>query len=135
MGDTMAMAVDTVTDTVSDTAVTTVDTTYTPMLDTDTVTSARGPLMPSPTLMPLLMLTMATTAVDTVTPDTDMVMAVTTVRLSKSYLPFLQPIPHLPTYTQFHKIVFNIMIEKIVFNLYVEKGIVQTDNRSVLLLL
>merc|ERR1719195_1757948 len=91
-------AVDTVTDMVSDTAVTTVDTTDSPMLDTDTVTSARGPLMPSPRLMPLLMLTTDTTAVDTVmavtmvdttdTPDTDTVMAVsdTTVRLSKSQL-------------------------------------------------
>merc|ERR1711992_178690 len=93
-------AVDTVTDMVSDTAVTTVDTTDTPMLDTDTVTSARGPLMPSPRLMPLLMLTTDTTAVDTDTvmavtmvdttdtPDTDTVMAVsdTTVRLSKSQL-------------------------------------------------
>merc|ERR1712156_75825 len=49
-------AVDTVTDTVSDTAVTTVDTMVSPMLDTDTVTSARGPLMPNPRLMPLLML-------------------------------------------------------------------------------
>merc|ERR1711994_761433 len=76
-------AVDTVTDMVSDTAVTTVDTTDTPMLDTDTVTSARGPLMPNPRLMPLLMLTTDTTA-----PDTDTVMAVsdTTVRLSKSQL-------------------------------------------------
>merc|ERR1719400_1911598 len=72
-------AVDTVTDMVSDTAVTTVDTMDTPMLDTDTVTSARGPLMPSPRLMPLLMLTTDTTAVDTDTPDTDTVMAVTTV--------------------------------------------------------
>merc|ERR1712241_623629 len=71
-------AVDTVTDTVSDTAVTTVDTTDTLMLDTDTVTAARGPLMPSLRLMPLLMLTTDTTAVDTVTPDMDMVMAVTT---------------------------------------------------------
>merc|ERR1739848_229616 len=74
--------------------------------DMDSVTSARGPLMPSPRLMlmPLLMLTTDTTAVDTVTdtdsvtavtmvdttdtPDTDTVMAVsdTTVRLSKSQL-------------------------------------------------
>merc|ERR1719219_2432599 len=56
-------AVDTVTDTVLDmldTVDTTVDTTDTPdMLMVDTVTSARGPLMPSPRLMlmPLLMLT------------------------------------------------------------------------------
>merc|ERR1719315_455162 len=85
---------------VSDTAVTTVDTTDYPMLDTDTVTSARGPLMPNPRLMPLLMLGTDTTAVDTGTvmavtmvdttdtldTDTDTVMAVTTVRLSKSCL-------------------------------------------------
>merc|ERR1712050_540960 len=70
-------------DTVSDTAVTTVDTTDTPMLDTDTVTSARGPLMPSPRLMPLLMLTTDTTAADT---DTVMAVSDTTVRLSKSQL-------------------------------------------------
>merc|ERR1719400_2523850 len=91
-------AVDTVTDMVSDTAVTTVDTTDTPMLDTDTVTLARGPLMPSPRLMPLLMLTTDTTAVDTDTvmavtmvdttdtPDTVMAVSDTTVRLSKSQL-------------------------------------------------
>merc|ERR1711971_92993 len=36
----------------------------------DSVISARGPLMPNPRLMPLLMLTTDTTAVDT---DTDMV--------------------------------------------------------------
>merc|ERR1719273_2923169 len=70
-------AVDTVTDTVSDmldTVDTTVDTTDTPdMLMVDTVTSARGPLMPSPRLMPLLMLTTDTTAVDMDTDtDTDM---------------------------------------------------------------
>merc|ERR1712241_1596062 len=76
-------AVDTVTDMVSDTAVTTVDTTDTPMLDTDTVTSARGPLMPNPRLMPLLMLTTDTTDVDT---DTVMAVSDTTVRLSKSQL-------------------------------------------------
>merc|ERR1712241_818931 len=63
-------AVDTVTDTDSDMAVTTVDTMDTPMPVTDTVTSARGPLMPNPRLMPLLMLTMVTTAVDTVMADT-----------------------------------------------------------------
>merc|ERR1712025_412510 len=92
-------AVDTVTDMVSDTAVTTVDTTDTPMLDTDTITSARGPLMPNPRLMPLLMLgtditamdmVMAVTMVDTTdTPmpvDTDMVVSATTDRLSKSQL-------------------------------------------------
>merc|ERR1712241_817917 len=62
-------AVDTVTDTDLDTAVTTVDTMGTPMPVTDTVTLARGPLMPNLKLMPLLMLTMVTTAVDT---DTDM---------------------------------------------------------------
>merc|ERR1711978_837212 len=67
-------AVDTVTDTDSDMVDTTVDTTDTPMLDMDTVISARGLLMPSPRLMPLLMLTTDTTAV-----DTDTVMAVTTV--------------------------------------------------------
>merc|ERR1712184_159386 len=71
-------AVDTVTDTVSDmldTVDTTVDTTDIPdMLMVDTVTSARGPLMPSPRLMPLLMLTTDTTAVDTDTVmDTDTV--------------------------------------------------------------
>merc|ERR1712156_1160756 len=48
---------------------TTVDTTDTPMLVTDTVTSARGPLMLNLKLMLPLMLTMVTTAVDT---DTDM---------------------------------------------------------------
>merc|ERR1712203_820163 len=131
-------AVDTVTD-MLDTVVTTVDTTDIPdMLMVDTVTSARGPLMPNPRLMPLLMLTTDTTAVDTVmdtvtdmvsdtvvttdTEDTDMVvMAVTTVRLSKSYLPFLQPFPQLPTHTQFHKIVFNIMIEKKMFSIFMLK--------------
>merc|ERR1719228_2766600 len=57
-------------DTVSDmldTVVTMVDTTDIPdMLMVDTVTSARGPLMPSPRLMPLLMLTTDTTVMDTV---------------------------------------------------------------------
>merc|ERR1712025_375842 len=62
-------AVDTVTDMDSDTAVTTVDTTDTPMPVTDTVTLARGPLMPNLKLMPPLMLTTVTTVVDT---DTDM---------------------------------------------------------------
>merc|ERR1711997_432249 len=93
-----------------DTVVTTVDTTDIPdMLMVDTVTSARGPLMPSLRLMPLLMLTTDTTVMDTVMVvtmvdttdipmpvDTDMVVSATTVRLSKSYLPFLQPFPHLP---------------------------------------
>merc|ERR1712241_1597529 len=80
-------AVDTVTDTVLDmldTVVTMVDTTDIPdMLMVDTVTSARGLLMPSLRLMPLLMLTTDTT--DTPMPvDTDMVVLATTVRLSKS---------------------------------------------------
>merc|ERR1711994_978496 len=96
-------AVDTVTDTVLDmldTVVTTVDTTDIPdMLMVDTVTSARGPLMPSPRLMPLPMLTTDTTVMDTVmavtmvdttdTPmpvDTDMAVMDTMVRLSKSQL-------------------------------------------------
>merc|ERR1712004_100872 len=59
------MAVDMVMDMDLDTAVTTVDTTDTPMLVTDTVTSARGPLMPNPRLMllQLLMLTTDTTAI------------------------------------------------------------------------
>merc|ERR1712004_476596 len=62
------MAVDMDTDTGSDTAVTTVEPTDTPMLVTDTVTSARGPLMPNLKLMllPLLMLTMDITDMDTV---------------------------------------------------------------------
>merc|ERR1719273_2533179 len=66
-------AVDTDTDMVSVMAVTTVMA-DTPMAhtDMDTVISARGPLMPNPRLMPLLMLTTDTTAV-----DTDTVMAVT----------------------------------------------------------
>merc|ERR1712212_1309083 len=92
-------AVDTVTDTVLDMLDTVVTTDIPDMLMVDTVTSARGPLMPSPRLMPLLTLTTDTTAVDTDTPDTDTVMAVTTVmadtdmvvmdttvRLSKSQL-------------------------------------------------
>merc|ERR1711997_1059578 len=69
----------------------TVDTTVTPTtVDTTDTTWARGPLMPNPRLMPLLMLgtditdtdmDTVDTAVDTtVTPDTDTVMAVTTVR-------------------------------------------------------
>merc|ERR1739848_963975 len=88
-------AVDTVmdTDTVSDMAVTT-DMVDTLMLMVDTVTSARGPLMPSPRLMPLLMLGTDTTAMDTVTdmdvtmvdttdtPDTDTAVDTTGVRLS-----------------------------------------------------
>merc|ERR1719219_537204 len=86
------------TDTDSDMAVTT-DMVDTLMLMVDTVTSARGPLMPSPRLMlmPLLMLTTDTTAMDTVMAvtmvdttdipmpvDTDTVVTDTTVRLSKS---------------------------------------------------
>merc|ERR1711997_1150820 len=75
--DTTAVVTDT--DMVSVMAVTT-DMVDTPMPDTDmdSVISARGPLMPNPRLMPLLMLTTDTTAVDTYT-DTDTVMAVTTV--------------------------------------------------------
>merc|ERR1712066_551604 len=101
MGTTDTTAVDTVTDTVSDmldTVDTTVDTTDIPdMLMVDTVTSARGPLMPSPRLMPLPMLTTDTTVMDTVMAvtmvdttdipmpvDTDMVVSATTDRLSKS---------------------------------------------------
>merc|ERR1712066_575565 len=49
-----------------------------PDMDMDSVISARDPLMPNLRLMPLLMLTTDTTAVDTDT-DTDTVMAVTTV--------------------------------------------------------
>merc|ERR1712061_712661 len=64
----------------SDMAVTTVDTTDTPMPVTDTVTSARGPLMPNPRLMPLLMLTTVTTAMDTV-------MAVTMVGTTDTPMP------------------------------------------------
>merc|ERR1739838_1185561 len=75
-------AVDTDTDMVSVMAVTT-DMADTPMPMVDTVISARGPLMPNPRLMPLLMLTTDTTAVDTDT-DTDTVMAVvTTVRFNR----------------------------------------------------
>merc|ERR1719273_644882 len=75
--DTTAVVMDT--DMVLVMAVTT-DMVDTPMLDTDmdSVISARGPLMPNPRLMPLLMLTTDTTAVDTDT-VTDTVMAVTTV--------------------------------------------------------
>merc|ERR1711874_296533 len=83
-----------------DTVDTTVDTTDTlAMLMVDTVTLARGPLMPSPRLMPLLMLGTDTTAMDTVMAvtmvdtmdipmpvDTDTVVTDTTVRLSKSCL-------------------------------------------------
>merc|ERR1712047_176233 len=92
------MAEDTVMDMDSDTAVTTVEPTDTPMLVTDTVTLARGPLMPNLRLMllPLLMLTMDITDMDTVmavtmvdttdTPmpvDTVMAVSVTTVRFSR----------------------------------------------------
>merc|ERR1712112_7308 len=75
-------AVDTVTDTDSDMAVTTVDTTDTPMPVTDTVTSARGLLMPNLRLMllPLLMLTTDTT-------DMDTVMAVTMVDTTDTPMP------------------------------------------------
>merc|ERR1719479_489605 len=70
------------TDTVSDMAVTT-DMVDTLMLMVDTVTSARGPLMPNPRLMPLLMLGTDTT--DMAMPvDTDTVVTDTMVRLSKS---------------------------------------------------
>merc|ERR1719464_986064 len=65
-------AVDTDTDMVSVMAVTT-DMADTPMPMVDTVISERGLLMPNPRLMPLLMLTTDTTAV-----DTDTVMAVVT---------------------------------------------------------
>merc|ERR1712183_731289 len=67
-------AVDTDTDMVSVMAVDITDMADTPMPMVDTVISARGPLMPNPRLMPLLMLTTDTTAVDTDT-DTDTVMA------------------------------------------------------------
>merc|ERR1712025_1543911 len=84
---TVTTAVDTVTDTVLDMLVTVdtmVDTTDTPdMLMVDSVTSARGPLMPNPRLMLPLMLTTDTTAVDT---DTVMAVDTTGVRLSKSCL-------------------------------------------------
>merc|ERR1739844_405730 len=69
------------------------DTVLVPMPDSEVTTWARGPLMPNPRLMPMPPLThgtdimdvdtdtVDTTAVDTtVTPDTDTVMAVTTVR-------------------------------------------------------
>merc|ERR1712241_1451028 len=142
-------AVDTVTDTVSDTAVTTVDTMDTPMLDTDTVTLARGPLMPSPRLMPLLMLTTDTTAVDTDTvmavtmvdttdtPDTDTVMAVsdTTVRLSKSQLAIVttplelfqlntSPPPHRNIHPVSKKLLDQ---ETFCFDFFVKKGVVQNN--------
>merc|ERR1712141_607018 len=77
------------TDTVSVMAVTT-DMADTPMAhtDMDTVISARGPLMPNPRLMPLLMLTTDTTAVDT---DTDMVsvMAVDTTDMADTPMPMV----------------------------------------------
>merc|ERR1711971_1136313 len=84
-------AVDTDTDMVSVMADTT-DMADTPMPLVHTVISARGPLMPNPRLMPLLMLTTDTTAVDTDTgmvsvmavDTTDMVdTAVTTVRFNR----------------------------------------------------
>merc|ERR1711997_211721 len=83
------MAVDTDTDMVSVMAVTT-DMVDTPMPDTDmdSVISARGLLMPNPRLMPLLMLTTDTTAVDT---DTDMVsvMAVDTTDMADTPIPMV----------------------------------------------
>merc|ERR1719400_1820117 len=76
-------------DMVSVMAVTT-DMVDTPMPDTDmdSVISARGPLMPNPRLMPLLMLTTDTTAVDT---DTDMVsvMAVDTTDMADTPMPMV----------------------------------------------
>merc|ERR1712165_314768 len=63
--DTMAITLDTALATVPDMAITMVDM-DTPMLDMDIVTSARGPLMLNPRLMPLLMLGMDTMAMDTV---------------------------------------------------------------------
>merc|ERR1719273_1517219 len=80
-------AVDTDTDMVSVMAVTT-DMVDTPMPMVDTVISARGPLMPNPRLMPLLMLTTDTTAVDT---DTDMVsvMAVDTTDMVDTPMPMV----------------------------------------------
>merc|ERR1712020_511886 len=80
-------AVDTDTDMVSAMAVTT-DMVDTPMPMVDTVISARGPLMPNPRLMPLLMLTTDTTAVDT---DTDMVsvMAVDTTDMVDTPMPMV----------------------------------------------
>merc|ERR550532_838403 len=79
--DTTAVVTDT--DMVSVMAVTT-DMVDTPMPDTDmdSVISARGPLMPNPRLMPLLMLTTDTTdMVDTPMPMVDT--AVTTVRFNR----------------------------------------------------
>merc|ERR1719400_751840 len=80
-------AVDMDTDMVSVMAVTT-DMADTPMPMVDTVISARGPLMPNPRLMPLLMLTTDTTAVDT---DTDMVsvMAVDTTDMVDTPMPMV----------------------------------------------
>merc|ERR1712183_852297 len=77
-------AVDTDTDTVmvSVIAVDTTDMADTPMADMlMLITTARGLLMLTPRLMPLLMLTMDTTAVDTDT-DTDTVMAVVTMDMA-----------------------------------------------------
>merc|ERR1712141_526053 len=80
-------AVDTDTDMVLVMAVTT-DMADTPMPMVDTVISARGPLMPNPRLMPLLMLTTDPTAVDT---DTDMVsvMAVDTTDMVDTPMPMV----------------------------------------------
>merc|ERR1739838_891217 len=75
--DTTAVDTDTDTDTVmvSVIAVDTTDMADTPMADMlMLITTARGLLMPNPRLMPLLMLTTDTTAVDT---------AVTTVRFNR----------------------------------------------------
>merc|ERR1739838_1138072 len=86
--DTTAVDTDTDTDTVmvSVIAADTTDMADTPMADMlMLITTARGLLMLNPRLMPLLMLTMDTTAVDTDT-DTDTVMvdtAVTTVRFNR----------------------------------------------------
>merc|ERR1712216_478197 len=77
-------AVDTDTDMVSVMAVDTTDMADTPMPVMDT-TWAKGLLMPNPRLMPLLMLTTDTTAVDTDT-DTDTVMAVVTTVMADTVL-------------------------------------------------
>merc|ERR1711992_226165 len=78
------MAVDTVMDMDLDTTDTdTVDTTVTPTtVDTTDTTWARGPLMPNPRLMPLLMLGTDITDMDTDTVDTtvDTTAVDTTVR-------------------------------------------------------
>merc|ERR1719340_380051 len=80
--DTMVLdtAMDTVMDMVLDMAITLVDTTDTLIPVMDTATLARGPLMLNPRLMPLLMLTTVTTAMDTV-------MAVTMVDTTDTPMP------------------------------------------------